>query len=426
MLWLVSREAYWRFGNGRRIGIAYSGYKVDRADWASLSGELKQLFRESPAARQIHVRHVPAKVLRNDESWTAFQSKYKFEAVLKISISASIKDKGEPIYQADLTRRYSDSLRQEMRDHAEQVILQLGKEPTVDESAYKVLELRASGLFNTVLVFIAVQEFANGRFADASRCLHYLDERLKSRFPKNHSLRLSVRWLDTISLLEPSAFEPDKPPVEQDLLHARESALLALERYGTEFPNIHHLAARTLFYCRDIDAAFRITQQAASVQMPELLRASNMLNLGVLSLFRSNWVVAVDRFSDLFAWAGADTIDFPALVAFADFARDYGFDAAVYLQVLYRTISGIPVSADMTRQYQDWLGDEPSKSRLLYLSNELARKGIKGYRLQTATSPKMISSGPKGQRTREVGKQSDATAKGKSRKAPGSRGGRRK
>ncbi len=249
IVWFVGREAYLRSGSGRRLGICYIGHRVDRADWKELKHVLDQLFKDSPAARRISIRHIPASFVLTKTVWQKKQNRYRFEAILKVTQSPTTDGK-IPLFDAELQPTFKGNLNQDFQRQARGLMQGLFQASADVPQLLKKIRFQAESFFNTILFFVSIQEFAEARFDDASRCFSYLDSRLAGdKLPIDNELRKGIRWLDAMSLMSENSFAPDAMPVAEALLHAKENATAAVQKYGKEFPIILNALPRTLFFC---------------------------------------------------------------------------------------------------------------------------------------------------------------------------------
>ncbi|MCE9532838.1 MAG: hypothetical protein K8T89_17205 [Planctomycetes bacterium] len=377
--WYVGREVYLRSGSGRRLGIAYFGHRVDRSDWRELKVVLNQLFADSPTANRITIRLIPEAFTRSETGWRQKQEKYHFEAILRVTSSPRADGKA-PQFDAQLQPAFKGNLQTEFLKNIHGIMRQLFQPKLEAQELLRRIKLQADSFFNTIVLFVAVQEFAEGRFDDASKCLFHLDSRLAPERKVNDPLRQRIRWLDAVCLVQRTVFEPDQPPVGDDLLRAKDAALLAAQRYGNEFPIFLNGIARICFYAGDLENAIALTRSAMQKSLQPEVAVYTILNFAVLNLFSSNWTLASENFRTLFLHPQFARVDFVALIKFADFTREMGFDSAVYIQVLYRLICKQATDVHLLHDFQEWLGDEPSKDELNTFTNELRRVGMERLR----------------------------------------------
>lgn len=189
--------------------------------------------------------------------------------------------------------------------------------------------------------------------------------------------RQFVRWLDCRCLMQRSSFSPVSPPQAEELLLARDRADLAEKKYGNQFPYILHGVARTAFFSGDIQRAIDLTELGLK-RCPQNTGAfaSNLLNEAVLQLFATNWIRAFTGFVRAISHPGFRMFDFAQLIEFADVARDFRYESAVFLQVLYRNAGKIDVSVELNNEYKTWVEDDPSREPLRLLLNHFILNGF--------------------------------------------------
>jgi hypothetical protein len=157
-------------------------------------------------------------------------------------------------------------------------------------------------------------------------------------------------------MIRASTYPPENPPQESALESAIEQCDLAIAKFGHQFPALHNAQARNLFFALRLDEARIRTRAllASGITLPPTTRHTALLNVAVLSLLLDDFGSAEREFYTFNGETNVATFG-EQLVRFADFARDYGFESAVFLQVRYRETLRLSVSADLQQEFARWV-----------------------------------------------------------------------
>jgi hypothetical protein len=375
LLWFLARELYWRRGKGRKIGICYEGFKVPIEDWVKTRQELRKLFRANQLTRKISLRHIPSSHIENQEIWERTERKYGFDSVFRIQVSAPAEEGGKPTYGVELRAKFRSNLRHEFIQktlHFMRVLI--ADRPTVPGLA-ELLKYRAEGLFNSLLLHLGVMDYADDRLHDAITFLAVLDKRLERRFGRDVEPRRTVRMVEYLAMCQPSGFLPEAVPEPEELLEAIRMADEALAKFGDEFPQIWNAQARNQFFNKNLDEALRLTEEGLKRPAPKPVRVNALLNRGVIQLFLANWFRAEQSLRECLATGYFKADDWRGLISFADFAREFGEENAIYLQCLYRELAGETIPPELHSEFTRWLDGDESRDNLRFLFNDMQRKG---------------------------------------------------
>ena len=168
-------------------------------------------------------------------------------------------------------------------------------------------------------------------------------------------------------------------------MQAKTLAQIAVERYGQQFPHVYLQAARTSFFLQDVAGAVKYTEAALARKQPDPVEVHLLLNRSVLALFSGDWATAFENCRTMTLHAAFKAIDFKGIVEFADTTRDMGYDAAVYLQVLYRLFVGEKVAPQLKADLEAFVNTDLSKEDLRRFISELERLGLDRFKQQLPT-----------------------------------------
>ncbi len=359
------RQLYLRSGRGRRVGVFVDGVGIPHEQLEETMRELRDLAQEGATRQHIVVKFLPRELVAPDERCQRFQRRFGLTSVLWMSVSPSSSTTAAQSISIKLHTVSRDRLALAARTATAQhcaALLALG---TLSNSLADALRQRASSLIDVLLFAVAAECLGSNDFDEAAAIFCVIDRRLASKQPPQHNPRLAAREYAVWCLTRSSVYTAKQPPGELALERAIADCERAMALFGQQFPNLHHPQARNYFFAGQLDVALALMQKLDLSQLQEPERVVAELDIAVLQLLRCNWATAAKHFGPIVASPAFATIDIHELIAFADCARDMGYDEAIFLQALYRAIEcqaapPEPFHGDATR----WLAEDDSKAAL--------------------------------------------------------------
>ncbi|MGD1916990.1 MAG: hypothetical protein ACFCBV_12505 [Phycisphaerales bacterium] len=237
------------------------------------------------------------------------------------------------------------------------------REPT--QTIKELFSQRAHRLFDAVLLIVAALEFNhNDTNSESIELLSFLDSRLAEKFDKADYPRVPVRVLWMTAIVQPSRYRAGETTGPDHLALAIERCDLAIQLFDLETSEPRLLQARNYFYANNLTSAVHVLSPLDDRKLPLTDRTMLLLDLFVLSLLQGKWKPAVKYLQRLRREGKAHRLDWPDLITFADDAVAMGFEHAVYMQVLYRKIASVEVSADLHGALNQWLSESQRRAPL--------------------------------------------------------------
>lgn len=378
--WALGREIYWRSGGGIKIGICCESYKVPIDDLIETRREIALQIEDPAIAGRVHLRLLPPSLTASPQRCMATQKKYRIAVILRAVNSPSAEDGTKPFTEYGLHAHIGQQIDEGFaRATVAHVHNLMRSSPDVRPRSLKeILRFRASRLFDAILMFAGVIEHIDGRSESASAFLTKLDDRISARFNTEDYPRRAIRFLDCACRLASSVFPGDKPPCADELSDVIQHSQAACDRYRDEFPAAINLHARNLFYARRLPEALALTEYALTHPMNPPDRASASLNLAVLQLLLDQPERSAEGFEAFLALNPLSQFEWKDLIAFADFAAEYGHEAAIFLRALYRKWSGQTVPQGIVKKLEKWIGADSRRNALGLLYHRIPAGKLPG------------------------------------------------
>jgi len=353
--WYMTRLIYWRFGRGIKIGIAYDGFAVRLIEWIRLVDSFYELFEKNGITRRVALRRIDFKEVRDHENAKKFLEKWKFKCIVTCQHSekkaAPQGDEWKFSTTLPMGSTFEEFLEVLARNMAGFTVPINPTDSTVDQ-----LERHASNIFEYLLFLVGRLAYLRQDFETSDVLLETLDERFAGRGRKtNQPPRVDIRFWLACTQARDSFYYPSNPPRAEDLSRAIERCDVAIQKYGSEFALLVNAQARNLFYAFRLSEARDMTRALLRKReiLPELPLHTALLNVAALSLLLEDFEQCVSDFREFQLSTNLHAFGIQ-LVDFADFARDYGYEAAVLMQVKYREGFGIAVDDELEAAFNAW------------------------------------------------------------------------
>jgi len=384
LAWWLGRSIYWRIGSGRKVGISCDAYKLPMDDWIETRRQISLLCESFAPEQKVHLKLLPVSMTSTEHRWEKAERRFSIPLLFRVVVSPSAEKPEEPIFEIQYRASFGARLRTSfvgVIDASAYALLT----PRKVHSLKEALRYNAANLFDMILLYLGVIDFAQGRRESAAVFLNKLDQRISDRFAVNQHPRSTVRWLRSLCLVHASIFPGDKPPEADDLIHVTALCRQAVEAYGSEFPHLFCNLARDLYYLKDLTGALEATDQAlASAGLSKVNQALAQLHRAVLTLFLDRYEEAAQSFGGFFQSGVTNSFDWSDLINFADFAYEYGHKQAVFIKVLYRKVSGATVPKQLGDKLSEWIVADPARNQL----GLFYHTGIPGAAMAIPPAPK--------------------------------------
>jgi hypothetical protein len=410
VLWWVARWVYWRAGGGRRVGIAYEGFRIPIDDWADTRKQLSLLCEGLEKEARVRLKLIPAWMTANEKRWERTQKKLNLPLIFRVIMEKEKSEERKKVIESkigiQLSANFGVQITKEFKEvmHRNNQILFSHEKP---EGARDALHLRADSLFNVLLYYVGLIDFTQLKFQSALRYFRTLENRISFKFKPEDAIRVELRSLLGQCLTLPSSFPADRPPEGEELLKVVSLSEEAAKLYGEEQPFVYGVHSRNLFYLKDLMGALAANEKAISLSAAKghpkpVHAASFMLNRAVLNLFTGNEKVAAESFKAFFAENTVAFFNWRDLIKFADFSYEYGYTSADFMRALYRRALGKPVPEDVQKRLTRWLGNKPARGVLAVVLNSQQQriKEHKPGQMQKASQTPAKLKGGKGRRGR--------------------------
>lgn len=380
IIWFAGRELYWMVAFGKKkVGIAYSGYKVPFEEWLMVRKKMNELLEGSLVKNQLALRIIPPYVMLNKKNMAYFQKKYDFGFLIEIKHSFENQTSSNPVlsvnFQSEIKKAIDESVWKAAQGHFDAIASKYPK----PSHTYEILEFQAGSLFDILLFAIGVMYFCKEDCHSCSIFLEALDDRLSSRFPYNEQPRRAIRYLISLSLVRLGNISIDhgSVPVADDMIARKRWTGEAVLKYGSEFPFILNQHARTLFFIGDLEGALDLVNRADQLPLQSKDKVRTKLNLAVLNLLLSRPDTSRKHFDSFLVCEELDDLDWSNLVEFADYALDEGYENAILLCVIYREYSRKPVSSDLKQRLSRWIKEDRSRNVFYDIISKFRNVGVK-------------------------------------------------
>jgi len=373
-IWFIGREAYFRSGRSRKIGIAYEGLNVGLVEWIKLKKELYALFSTDTLSRNISLRRVPIFKVKTDDQWQSVARRYGFTIIFKASHSSSVDPKEPAIWEFKQHLRFRAQIDQQFLSVLRNVFSsQLG---FTGRSDLQRLEHQVRGQFETLILHTGYICFAERDYATAPVLFKTLDDVLKKRaLSQSSEARKDLRRLMALCAISDSFYPGDSPPLAEDLVDAITKCNVALKDFGGDFPDFLNVQARNLCYAFRYQAAIECIDRLINQYDATAGRFywNAVLNKGVLLLLLNDNKNATECFRTFWQSCGFEGYDLPELIKFADFSDGYHSESSIFLRVWYRKAAGNAVDKDLNDKLFEWLHKRPYANKYIDLIKAVDR-----------------------------------------------------
>lgn len=368
IVWISGRALYFRRGRGSRIGISYEGYRVSLDDWAYTRSKLTELFQDGTLRQRVSLRLLPWNLCSTDVKLRRIQKKLGFSLILRVSASPNIHNPDAQHLSMNFNAAFKAKLSREFVDATLQHALAVASRSEKVHGVSDALNMRSQSLFDFLLLMLGVMDVVDGQVRDASPFLRLLESRIASRFAHDQNPRKAIRWMDSRSLTKCSHYPGALPPGPEVLDDAIQNCEEAIDKYGDDFPDLMHMQARNMYFVGRLDEALKLARSAMENALDGHEQATATLSMAFLHLVRSEFETAARHFSNFLSSGQVTKFSWDDLVGFADSARAFGHEHAVFIQALYRRIRGdIDFPPGLHLEVTDWLRADRSRSKLQLL-----------------------------------------------------------
>lgn len=367
LIWFIARGIYWRSGGGRKIGLAFDGFRIPPDDWVEVRKELAGLFENPPLQTRVSLRIFPSTMIATEVRWKRTLQRYRLSNIFRMSAATLLGDDKKTKIDMHWTVNIGKVVSGEFLETVGRLAASISTNQRQIATHRDVLKFQAETAFDVLLYSLAVIEYANQQFEAADVFFRKLNQQLSRRTEFPHQVLLNIRWLHALCLIAASEFPGNSPPAAEELLKARELCEYAVAAYGHDFPFLRNVLARDLFYLRDIDAALEQANAALAVGLVEFELDSALLNHAVLLLFKDKYEESAESWRRLFVSPNLRRFNWQDLIRFADHAYQYGYPQAVFLRSLYRKLVKTDQPQSLVRQLAAWFEADPNRRHLQYV-----------------------------------------------------------
>lgn len=375
--WLLCRFFYWRSGRGRKIGIVYQGLRVPLDDWAWTRNSLRRLILNGETDKQISIRLLPPKYANNEKSSQKFRDRYGVTLIISVVASPTKSDAERAIFELNISASTKAKWSKEFADATLRHSIAVLNRQRLQRTVTEALEATASSLYDLILLIAGVFDATEGNPQEAALYLGKLESRLQeidvTQYP-----RLAIRWLHSRTLIAESSFGAKDSPDPDRLEEITDSCQRATDTYGSQFPDLYYYLARMRFFRNELDASVEGAEKAYQrCPSNDPAKGHAILALAVLHLFKSHFVNCRKYFAEYFSLNDWHDQNWEDLINFADYSRDVCSEHAVFIQCLYREVSGLTRASDLMKvELREWLAADASRSglRVLYKSFEKRKR----------------------------------------------------
>jgi tetratricopeptide (TPR) repeat protein len=367
VLWRIGFSIYWRSGKGEKIAVCYNGDNIPMSSWIYSKRHISSLIKRNEIQDAISLKLIPKKFMLDNRTWLKYKVKYNFSILFEVIPTNEIKSE-KPILKYSIISTYSKL----SKDYIEATVRHSQKLCAVNKSMSDVHELQsfnANNMFKLLMLWAGLYFFSQNKFYSADAVLWSLDKNIKNDFRFDEYPRKAIRYLDAICLIMRNLYPGNDVPDKNKLITIIQEAEKPISRFKYEFPFVLNHQARNYYFLGDIDKAITLTDDALEhCEQNQPTYRSTLLNRGVLSLFKAEYVNAVKYLQEFVNRLGKSKPDFDDLIVFADEARKR-FESAVVLQVLYRKLGSTVVPKPLKQEAEMWLSKDKSRLGLKILLN---------------------------------------------------------
>lgn len=363
-IWFIARTCYFMIGRGRKVAIAFDGYRVPGPELKRARQHISEISSARQLDGKVCIRLFPRHMLSTESRQESTLRTYRYSLAILIKVSPSKEDANHLVYSIEMMTPGKDvdtDWRKATLLHMSAIL----SRPAETRTLADIVDLRMSRLFDVVLLALAVTEFHQRNMTMASDLAFVLDMSLSDSLPADRQPRKAIRWLDLASLTY-TASSPARTlwhnPTK--LTKALNDYELAIQRYGSEQNMLFHTQARNWYIKGDFERARQVNAMARRDSLSKFEKAAFYLNDAVLCLANGQWTQASSRYRDFFLSGTVAEFDFEELCSFAELAMLRGDPGAEFMRLLYSRIAAYDVSEELNRQVDAWLADDAGRKCL--------------------------------------------------------------
>jgi len=373
--WSVYTSVYLRRGKGKRIGIAFDGFRTHVDDIPRSREHLESLAADDDIKGAFTIRMLPLAMVKREKKRERTFQKYRFDALLMIRIESNADERGATFttvlnYKVNSRDRERLASAMSVQDHI------LAGSPIEAAQASEMFEYASDRFFDLILYAIFILELLDGRRTQAFKVAARLDERLESRGnglwePPRDAVRLLACNAILYEAVQITQNHERRQPV---FAEASKVLHLAIDNgFAKQFPLIFHNEARNQFYLGNLDSAICLVSYDQLQMLNDRGKSFFYLARGALLFFDTQWINAVENFG-LFLIAGyAKSFPWPEIFGFLDDAEALGHPGTDFLRALYTGLSSDePIPEELLLRAKSWLFEDRSRECCRALLNQVS------------------------------------------------------
>jgi hypothetical protein len=380
LVWLLSTQVYLRTGGPLKIGLVYDVHQVSMVDWCRTRSKLEGLFKTSKFKRKISLRLVPQSVMDDQQKAIGFRSRYRFFLLAKIEKSPLAGEKkGTATKIVLFARQDKDRFLEAAVSHVSALVHNLP--PSGNLSLADIIDTEARRLCDAVLLFAGAACYLDEMYRETALIADHLFSELQA-LPEETEPKPRVRALAVMARLAAARFRmPDIPdPLSlQEKLQFAETALPYLEAS----PDVGLVVARLRFIAGDIPGAVDMMGRLTKVPLQPRAKAAFCCSSGFLACIQARWHTAYDRYAELLGIEEYSNLDWPDIIAFADWAAEF-HENALYPRSLYRILGGVRRPGALKAAVQEWIDEDTSREKLGALLHTSSQRTQLRLRMQVS------------------------------------------
>jgi len=365
-LWLSMSQIYLRTGKGRKIGIAFKGYRTHKEDLQLLRDGFDRLTTDSAVHDHFSIRLLPISFFSSRKKANGIMKRYGFDVMMLASIEEGT-NANDYVFHLEIGAS-GFSIPKEIFDSTMQLVKAVMSHQVPVRRRSEFLNFASDKLFNVVLFHITAIDFFHGKFEQSYASAKHLDNRLALVvYDTKEFTRTNARFIamNSCALLARRITEENKSPDSHRIAEAMYNELID-GGYADEYPMIYHNKARSQFYLNRLEDAIRSLELVDLSKLNGVGKSHICLGLGVLHLFNACWDHSAQNYQMLVKdIPSARMIEWTTVNSFLNDAFVMGHPGIEYLRALYHGIQhdgSIP--PDLMQSALQWVHQDASRRPL--------------------------------------------------------------
>jgi hypothetical protein len=365
--WFAYAEYYLRNGIGRKIGLAFEGYRTNSEDIKKARSRLEELAADSILSDNINLKLLPLATVKSKKRLTKCISKYNFDMILLVEMEPTV---GEPGFHFTTNLTYSPLAGDTKSiDAAMQLQSEIVKSAKINiKRPSDVLTYASDRFFDLILYAVFICELLSESAIECIRVADILDKRIAESVDDVwKSPRAAIRLLACDAIIVAAAkASNEKTNSPEPFTRASNILQIAIDNgFATQFPLVYHNEARNQFYLGNLETAIELVSFDELYMFNKRGKSYFYLARAVLFMFNTQWKNAADNYNLFLDGGHAKEFPWDSILEFISDAKSMGYPATEFLFAIYTKLKSDDIISDeILLEAKQWLFEDRSRECL--------------------------------------------------------------